>query len=743
MLPQTRQPSDDAITNLVSKVISHLFHHRYQQQTIKYERNHIVKLLNKIGTHDDMIEDMKFNWGDALLSLSAQHDCMHNMGVRGNKIAQQNKQAIISSATVLGEDNNIMNRGFIRDMCPHSSKRGANNFIDKCVDIRNKFDTGECKILCENKGIQSRNQSSVECQDRMIDHWIQNTDPSPSPHDTIRQRDKYGNLVRKNPERDENNKIRHETMQKRFYVKTNDVMYEDWKCECKDFLTQLLAQGKKIPTKGTYVKYKPHYIKQLQTVLKQMICDNCTKFGFQYKAIIQFLSKRHKCGTQSCNNYRLPMGDSCTCPSCSNCLTSELSNMTPYDLLDFVLCNSYGFDHFITCASGNCENMECNTGKFYQLLYFGDGCETFQPILHCDTEVKFEIIDSYKVNDKKYKCLSYDTKSYIDYRDMFIDTLREYNNHQFIKRKQYYDRKMLFSIGVNNIHLFPTDWLFTTIDFISNWQIKSSIITSGMGTNLGSISHLIIYERRIVNSEFQEMAYNFFSDYVRHGWFSAIPAISFYMRRRQQQLSEQNVDLKLFNLGSDRCPKDFWCSPSHVYLADIVGQTGVPILANTTAAGHSKTYHDQIGGTTQSHMDKCRANGSFQIKSGESNSVQAVTFLKRTFKRSQNGSLKRYFYNIPPHMIYTKESPIDRLNIDGNGIKSHHSVYIEQNRFRYRTVSCHCTICINNSYKRACNNNVYAGKWSSHQSVPVHLKWNALLKSVLNNNNNSNHSNNS
>ena len=29
----------------------------------------------------------------------------------------------------------------------HSSKRGADKFINKCIDIRNKFDTGECQLL--------------------------------------------------------------------------------------------------------------------------------------------------------------------------------------------------------------------------------------------------------------------------------------------------------------------------------------------------------------------------------------------------------------------------------------------------------------------------------------------------------------------------------------------------------------------------------------------------------------------
>ena len=100
------------------------------------------------------------------------------------------------------------------------------------------------------------------------------------------------------------------------------------------------------------------------------------------------------------------------------------------------------------------------------------------------------------------------------------------------------------------------------------------------------------------------------------------------------------------------------------------GQTGVQILANTTAAGHPKTYHDQIWGTRQSHMYECRCNGSFKIKSGWSKPAQAVAFLRQTFKRLQSGKLKRHFFKIPPRMIYTKESSVNTLDIDGTGIKT-------------------------------------------------------------------------
>ena len=56
--------------------------------TIKHEKKHIIKVLNAIGTQDDLMNDMKFSWEEAVSSSSLQYHGVHNMGVSANKKVQ-------------------------------------------------------------------------------------------------------------------------------------------------------------------------------------------------------------------------------------------------------------------------------------------------------------------------------------------------------------------------------------------------------------------------------------------------------------------------------------------------------------------------------------------------------------------------------------------------------------------------------------------------------------------------------
>ena len=64
MLLSTSQPSDNTTANLGTNIIHHLSHHQYQQHNHQIsEKTYIcIKVSNDKGTHDDMIDDMPFNW---------------------------------------------------------------------------------------------------------------------------------------------------------------------------------------------------------------------------------------------------------------------------------------------------------------------------------------------------------------------------------------------------------------------------------------------------------------------------------------------------------------------------------------------------------------------------------------------------------------------------------------------------------------------------------------------------------
>ena len=128
---------------------------------IKYDKVDIIKLLNNIGQHKDMRQDMRFAWGDALLSLSASKQAVHTIGVRGTATQHHNKQAIVSSQIVLDENTNIMNKKWIQELLPHKSKRGKDKYLSLCHGIRKEFDIFDTGVLCIVKDIQRRNSLVV------------------------------------------------------------------------------------------------------------------------------------------------------------------------------------------------------------------------------------------------------------------------------------------------------------------------------------------------------------------------------------------------------------------------------------------------------------------------------------------------------------------------------------------------------------------------------------------------------
>lgn len=459
-----------------------------------------------------------------------------------------------------------------------------------------------------------------------------------------------------------------------------------------------------------------------------MCCDTCTQFEFYYDALINAILKVHNCAKKTCNNYKIEYGNTCKCELCTNCIIFAIKQVSAYDLLEFVLCRSFSISHFINCASNKCADIECGTSKFKRLLIDGNGCHKFDN--NTTINISYKYIDKYKVDNKTYKYIDHAIEPYDKFRTRFLVSLRQYIYHQFIKRNQYYNRKILFT-KANNSYAFPDDWIFISIDFISNYQLKAKVITHNMSTSMGAVSHFVIHEKRIIDGIIKQSGYNFFSDVLRHGWYSAIPALNWYMIRRTKQLANDGIDLKLFKMWSDRTSKDFWCAPTHVFLTDIISTTKVPICHDTTPAGHGKTYHDQIGGTTQSHIDRSTTNGTFKLKQNTgTKSSQIVNHCRTTFSKSKTGDLDRYFIEIPASMIYTPAKgvrTIDTLDIHGTGITQYHCAYIEANRIRYRALGCCCTTCVNSCYHRQCNRHSYSGRWTKYVSIPVHKPYEQLL----------------
>ena len=89
-------------------------------------------------------------------------------------------------------------------------------------------------------------------QNSFIQRWIDSCVPSPSPHDNVILYDQYSEAVRKiqvGADKEENER---ETIQKKFYVKCNEIIYENWKIQHHDLIYKYYLQhGKPISLIGT------------------------------------------------------------------------------------------------------------------------------------------------------------------------------------------------------------------------------------------------------------------------------------------------------------------------------------------------------------------------------------------------------------------------------------------------------------------------------------------------------------
>ena len=157
------------------------------------------------------------------------------------------------------------------------------------------------------------------------------------------------------------------------------------------------------------------------------------------------------------------------------------------------------------------------------------------------------------------------------------------------------------------------------------------------------------------------------------------------------------------------------------------------MVFNTSAARHSKTKHDQIGGTIHSHLDRCsKSNGPDQFRITHPNrplSWNIITHLRNTFNVSRDGKLKRYYMALRVDDIFLGESPFDRLLDDNKiGIKTFHCCIIQEKRIRFRRVSCACAQCVNCKYARQCDQQLYAGSWTNWIDIPHHVSYDELVR---------------
>ena len=176
---------------------------------------------------------------------------------------------------------------------------------------------------------------------------------------------------------------------------------------------------------------------------------------------------------------------------------------------------------------------------------------------------KFEIALKFKLEitpNIKQKKLNMNTFNY-DFTvkwNMLFTKIGKYNN-----------------IERNSLVPWPKTWVFMSMDFISNYHLTADIVTSGICIKQSEVSHLIMYFKYWENNSIKKISVSVFSDQTKHGWYSAIPAVERFLGTLHNTFRNKGVDVTLWNVWSDRGPKDFWTCPFMVYMSDTVRYTKV------------------------------------------------------------------------------------------------------------------------------------------------------------------------
>ena len=166
---------------------------------------------------------------------------------------------------------------------------------------------------------------------------------------------------------------------------------------------------------------------------------------------------------------------------------------------------------------------------------------------------------------------------------------------------------------------------------------------------------------------------------------------------------------KLLILWSDRGPTDFWTSPFVMYCADICVQNNMNLNLNTTAVGHGKWLHDQIGAVIKRIIIYVFKHGYIDMTGSDSIASKTVNYMNHHHSSSANNTIHRYFILLTPQQIRVANSQVPTIK----GIQSWRNIHINiKKEIKVRQFSCNCACCLVTDYT-LCTKDMYCNEWHS------------------------------
>lgn len=274
----------------------------------------------------------------------------------------------------------------------------------------------------------------------MEETWTEISVQSTCKRDDVIARDRYNKCI-PNPVSDPNQKYLTKRIRKCTY--SNDNAYRHWLQEYDLLINlELRSHGRRVPGITTFIRYRPNWIKPCDH-LSQFACHQCVvEFGYVHKTLNKVLKEQHCCRTAKCLNYFMPMGIQCTCAACIDCKINKLQELSPYDLLGHLCCDSDDVVPRLECTRGDCNNGHCNSGQYFALLHRGIGCHVF--VAPNGKDIAYEL-----------RPVGQSTS------EQEVDRLHKYLSHRYARDWQNHCRDVVANKQIDGVHLHPNTSFFS------------------------------------------------------------------------------------------------------------------------------------------------------------------------------------------------------------------------------------------------------------------------------------------
>ena len=254
------------------------------------------------------------------------------------KVAQKQKQSILSSMIKLGNDQNLENKSILYEI---TDGRINSDLIDKLKKFRWQFDNDEELYLYDRKfdnKYKTFDKVSITFKKSMRQFWINETVPSPIARNS---------LILDHTTRDINdNRIRHQKHRLRGTILD---FFDDYKIKVGNQLSE--TNNEPVPDYNSFYAQMPSFIR-VDGKIDYNLCKKCFNFDQAFGAFKRTLFKIHN--HHCTDNCPIVCRIKCNCAEFAAVMNGQMFELSDHAFTLKTLCDISKPSPNLKCALYNC-----------------------------------------------------------------------------------------------------------------------------------------------------------------------------------------------------------------------------------------------------------------------------------------------------------------------------------------------------------------------------------------------------